>query len=156
MKPNSRNSNERLNLLNSQQLETSLLGRAGHWVEPVVRPLGWDWRIGVGVVASFPAREVVVATFGTIFSLGTTVDENDEGLRGAMKAAQHPDGGPLFTTPVAISIMVFFAFCAQCVSTLVVIRRETNSWIWPVFSFVYMTGLAWLGAFLAYQVGSRL
>ncbi|MFN5898896.1 MAG: ferrous iron transport protein B, partial [Planctomyces sp.] len=122
----------RLRQLNAEQLESSLLGMAGRAVEPIFRPLGWDWRIGVGVLASFPAREVVIATLGTIYSLGGDVDEGDEGLRGALRAAVWPDGRPVYTIPVALSVMVFFALCAQCVSTLMVIRRETNSWRWPV------------------------
>lgn len=121
-----------------------------------MRPLGWDWKIGVGAIASFPAREVIIATLGTIYSLGADVDEEDEGLVEAMQRATWPDGRPVFTVPVALSIMVFFALCAQCVSTLLVIKRETNSWSWPVLSFVYMTGLAYLGALLVYQVGSRI
>lgn len=145
-----------LNRIDAEQLENSLLGRLGHQIEPLVRPLGWDWRIGVGVVASFPAREVIVATLGTIFSLGTDVTEEDESLRGALTSATRPDGSPVFNLPVAFSIMVFFALCAQCVSTLVVMRRETNSWRWPVFSFVYMTVLAWCGAFVTYQIGMLL
>lgn len=145
-----------LNIINGQLAESSLLGRLGHVVEPIVRPLGWDWRIGVGVIASFPAREVIIATLGTIYSLGGDVDEGDEGLRGTLKTATWPDGRPVFNIPVALSIMVFFALCAQCVSTLMVIRRETNSWRWPVFSFVYMTALAWIGAFITYQVGMRM
>lgn len=142
-----------LNRLNAAQLENSLLGKFGHMIEPAVRPLGWDWRIGVGVVASFPAREVIVATLGTIFSLGTDVTEEDDSLRHALTSARSPDGRAVFNLPVAFSIMVFFALCAQCVSTLVVIRRETNSWRWPLFSFTYMTVLAWVGAFLTYQIG---
>ncbi|HAV31791.1 MAG TPA: ferrous iron transport protein B [Planctomycetaceae bacterium] len=144
----------RLRQLNAEQLESSLLGLAGRAVEPIFRPLGWDWRIGVGVLASFPAREVVIATLGTIYSLGGDVDEGDEGLRGALRAAVWPDGRPVYTIPVALSVMVFFALCAQCVSTLMVIRRETNSWRWPVACFVWMTGLAWLGGFAVYQVGN--
>jgi ferrous iron transport protein B len=144
----------RLRQLNAEQLEGSLLGMAGRAVEPIFRPLGWDWRIGVGVLASFPAREVVIATLGTIYSLGGDVDEGDEGLRGALRAAVWPDGRPVYTIPVALSVMVFFALCAQCVSTLMVIRRETNSWRWPVACFVWMTGLAWLGGFAVYQVGN--
>ncbi|MGB7326510.1 MAG: ferrous iron transport protein B [Rubripirellula sp.] len=134
-------------------LEGSLLGRVGHAIEPAVRPLGWDWKIGVGAIASFPAREVIIATLGTIYSLGGDADE--EGLAGAMRASTHPDGSPVYTIPVALSIMVFFALCAQCVSTLLVIRRETNSWFWPALSFTYMTVLAYLGAMVTYQVGSR-
>lgn len=133
-------------------LEGSLLGRVGHAIEPAVRPLGWDWKIGVGALASFPAREVIIATLGTIYSLGGDADE--DGLAGAMRASKHPDGSPVYTIPVALSIMVFFALCAQCVSTLLVIRRETNSWSWPVLSFTYMTVLAYLGALVTYQVGS--
>ncbi|MEJ7594717.1 MAG: ferrous iron transport protein B [Planctomycetaceae bacterium] len=145
-----------LNLQNSELLEKSLLGRMGVAIEPLVKPLGWDWRIGVGVIASFPAREVVIATLGTIYSLGGDVDEESSGLRDTLKRATWPDGTPVFSIPVAVSIMVFFALCAQCVSTLMVIRRETNSWRWPAFSFVYMTVLAYIGAFLTYQIGMRL
>lgn len=134
-------------------LEWSLLGRMGHAIEPMVAPLGWDWKIGVGAVASFPAREVIIATLGTIYSLGG--DAEEEGLIGAIRASKHPDGSPVYTIPVALSIMVFFALCAQCVSTLLVIRRETNSWFWPVLSFAYMTLLAYLGALVTYQVGTR-
>ena len=146
----------RLNLVNGELLRGSALGRIGQAIEPVFTPLGWDWRIGVGVLASFPAREVIIATLGTIYSLGGDVSEEDEGLRGTLKAATWPDGSRVFSIPVALSIMVFFALCAQCVSTLMVIRRETNSWRWPVFSFVYMTVLAWVGAFLTYQIGIRM
>ncbi len=145
-----------LNEVNGELLRGSVLGRVGRTIEPVFSPLGWDWRIGVGVLASFPAREVIIATLGTIYSLGGDVDESDEGLRGTLKAATWPDGTPVFSIPVALSIMVFFALCAQCVSTLIVIRRETNSWRWPLFSFSYMTALAWIGAFLTYQIGIRM
>jgi ferrous iron transport protein B len=144
------------NLESGRLLETSFLGQSGKWIAPVVKPLGWDWRIGVGAVASFPAREVIIATLGTIYSLGGDVDEEDAGLADALKGAKWPDGRPVYTVPVALSIMVFFALCAQCVSTLLVIKRETNSWGWPIFSFVYMTVLAYLGALFVYQIGSRL
>lgn len=147
---------EQLNAVNAELLRGSVLGRAGQAIEPLFRPLGWDWKIGVGVLASFPAREVIIATLGTIYSLGGDVDEEDEGLRGALIAATWPDGKPVFNVPVALSIMVFFALCAQCVSTLMVIRRETNSWSWPVFCFVYMTALAWVGSWITYQVGMML
>ncbi len=134
-------------------LEGSMLGTVGHAIEPVVAPLGWDWKIGVGAVASFPAREVIIATLGTIYSLGGDADE--DGLVGAIRASTYEDGTPVYSIPVALSIMVFFALCAQCVSTLLVIRRETNSWFWPVLSFTYMTVLAYLGALVTYQVGNR-
>ncbi len=139
-----------------QLLENSLLGRLGHAIEPVVKPLGWDWRIGVGAIASFPAREVIIATLGTVYSLGGDVDEQDEGLIDALRSSTWPDGSPVYNVPVALSIMVFFALCAQCVSTLLVMKRETNSWRWPLLSFVYMTTLAYIGALLTYQIGMRM
>ncbi len=133
----------------------SFMGRAGRAIEPVVRPLGWDWRIGMAVVASFPAREVVIATMGTIFNLGDEVDETSSDLAAVLKGARHADGRPLFDLPVALSLIVFFALCAQCVSTLAIIRRESGSWTWPAVTFVYMTVLAWVGAFVTYH-GARL
>jgi ferrous iron transport protein B len=144
------------NRLDGAQKRQSLLGRGGRWIEPVVRPLGWDWRIGSAVIASFPAREVVVSTLGVIFDVGEEAGEDDDHrLRDALKGAVW-DGTdrPLFTMPVALSIVVFFALCAQCVSTLAVIQRETRSWVWPAFSFAYMTVLAYLAALITYQ-GSR-
>lgn len=138
-------------------LRNSYLGRAGKWIEPVVRPLGWDWRIGSAALASFPAREVIVSTLGVLFGLGEDVSEESDSLKETIKNARW--GGtdrPLFTLPVALSIMVFFALCAQCVSTLAVIKRETGSWHWPVFTFVYMTVLAYFGALMVFQVSSRL
>ncbi len=146
----------RRNALSEQLLETSFLGRFGKGIEPAVRPLGWDWRIGVGVLASFPAREVIVATLGTIYSLGGDVDESDSGLQQALQDSKWPDGRPVYSIPVALSIMVFFALCAQCASTLMVIRRETNSWGWSLFTFVYMTTLAYLAALIVYQVGTAI
>ncbi len=144
------------NLESSRLIEASLLGRLGHGIEPIVRPLGWDWRIGVGALASFPAREVFISTLGTIYSLGGDVDEQDSGLRSAMLSSTWPDGRKVFSLPVALSVMVFFALCAQCASTLIVIRRETNSWGWPVFCFAYMTALAYTGAFATYQVATMI
>ena len=143
---------EQVNRYRSELLESSFLGMAGHRIEPVVKPLGWDWKIGVAVLASFPAREVIIATLGTIYSLGTGEDEKSQTLQGQMKQASWPDGQPVFTLATAMSIMVFFALCAQCSATLMTIRRETNSWRWPVFSFAYMTTLAYIGAWLTYQL----
>lgn len=134
-------------------LRQSALGVMGRGLEPVVMPLGWDWRIGMAVVASFPAREVVVATLGVIFDVGEA-DEESVDLKSKLTQATWPDGRPLFTLPVALGIMVFFALCAQCAATLAVIKRETNSWRWPVVSFVYMTGLAYVMAFAVYH-GAR-
>jgi ferrous iron transport protein B len=148
-----------INKLNSDWKAQSILGRVGKWIEPVVEPLGWDWRIGMAALASFPAREVIVMTLGIIFGEGEgELDDQEyrDSLTAAVRAAHWPDDRPLFTIPVAFSVMVFFALCSQCVSTLVVIKRETNSWGWPVFTFVYMTVLAYVGAFLTYQIGSLL
>ena len=140
----------------AELVENSYLGQAGHWVAPAVRPLGWDWRIGMAVIASFPAREVIISALGTIYSLGAGEDEGSESLRTTLAAATWPDGRPIYTLAVALSIMVFFALCAQCLSTLVVIKKETGSYGWSLFSFGYMTTLAYLGALATYQVGTAL
>ncbi|MFN4258845.1 MAG: ferrous iron transport protein B [Gemmataceae bacterium] len=142
----------------------SFLGRMGHAVEPVVRPLGWDWKIGMAAIASFPAREVVIGTLGIIYNIGEAdpgeIEEAanvaDTRLGRAMIAAtwDHQPNRPVFTVSVALSLMVFFALCCQCASTLAIIKRETGGWGWPVFTFVYMTVLAYVGALLVYQVGS--
>ena len=141
------------NKLRAELIEASYLGQFGHAIEPLVRPLGWDWKIGVGVIASFPAREVIISTMGTIYSLGGDVDESSDGLMDKLRDAKHADGVPVYNIVTACSIMVFFALCAQCASTLMVMRRETNSWIWPVIAFTYMTTLAYVGALLTYQLG---
>jgi ferrous iron transport protein B len=139
----------------SEQLRHSFLGQAGQFVEPAVRPLGWDWKIGCAAIASFPAREVVIATLGVIYNLGEDEDEESETLRETLRAATwEGTDEKVFNVPVALSIMVFFALCAQCSSTLAVIKRETNSWRWPAFTFAYMTVLAYVAALLTYQIGS--
>ncbi|WP_373649942.1 ferrous iron transport protein B [Schlesneria sp. DSM 10557] len=144
------------NAIAEELLASSYLGRLGKTIEPAVKPLGWDWKIGVGVLASFPAREVIISTLGTIYSLGSDVDENSQGLQTAVQSAKWPDGRPVYSIPVAISIMVFFALCAQCASTLLVIHRETNHWGWAVFTFVYMTSLAYVAAWIAFVVSSAI
>ena len=141
---------------NGEHLQNSFFGRMGHWVEPVVRPLGWDWRIGMAAIASFPAREVVIATLGTTFFLGGDVDESSDSLKQVLHEAQWPDGRRLFTIPVALSLLVFFSLCCQCGATLAIIRRETQSFRWPLFTFTYMTALAYLGAFAIYQLTTLL
>jgi ferrous iron transport protein B len=152
---------EEINRLDGEWKRQSWLGRMGRGVEPVVRPLGWDWKIGMAAIASFPAREVVVGTLGIIYNLGkveTDEAEKTEKLGQALQEAEW-EGSPgkkVFTVPVALSLMVFFALCCQCASTLAVIRRETNSWGWPAFTFVYMTVLAYIGAFAVYQAGTWL
>ncbi|MDX9754275.1 MAG: ferrous iron transport protein B, partial [bacterium] len=135
-------------------LRTSFLGRMGRLIEPVVLPLGWDWRIGMAVIASFPAREIVVATLGTILNVGAEADEESSSLRQALLEAKRDDGLPLFTIPIALSIMVFFALCCQCAATIAAMKRETHTWKWPVFAFSYMTGLAYVCAMLTYYVAT--
>ena len=135
-------------------LRQSFLGRAGRWLEPVARPLGWDWRIATAALASFPAREVIVSTLGTLYNLGGDVDDTSAALKTKLREVRDPQGRPVFNLAVALSIMVFFALCCQCAATLAVIRRESGSWAWPVGAFVYMTALAYLGAFITYQLAS--
>jgi len=136
----------------ADHLAQSFLGRAGQLVEPVFRPLGWDWRISAAVIAGFPAREVVVAVLGTIYAVGGEAD--DETLAGQLTAARRADGSPVFTLPMVLGLLLFYAWCLQCAATLAVIRRETNSWRWPIFAWSYMTALGYGGAFLVYQLGS--
>lgn len=136
-------------------LRDSYLGHLGHTIEPVIRPIGWDWRIGIGVVASFPAREVIIATLGTVLNLGSDTTEESVPLQQALRRMVHEDTGePLFTLPVALSLMVFFALCAQCAGTLVTIGKETGSWMWPLMSFGGMTTLAYVAAW-AVATGTR-
>jgi len=137
-------------------LEQSLFGRMGHAIEPAFRPLGWDWRVAMAAIASFPAREVVISVLGTTYSLGKDVDEGSEPLRAALQAATWPDGRPVFTAATALGLMVFFALCLQCAATVATIRRETQSWRWPAFAWTYMTVLAYLGALVTYQIGTKL
>ena len=145
----------------STYIEQSILGRLGKGIQPLFAPAGFDWKITVGVMASFPAREVIIATLGTIYSLGGDVDESSGSLHVTLANQKWPQGSgarsgsPIFTLPVVFSIMIFFALCQQCGSTLSVIAQELN-WRWAVFSFVYMTSLAWIGAVLCYQIGSQL
>ena len=140
------------NVASAAQLEQSWLGRAGKTVEPVFKPLGWDWRVSAAVIAGFPAREVVIAVLGTVYAVG---DEADEGtLSGRLKASTWADGTPVFTLPMVIGLLIFYACCLQCAATLAVIRRETNTWRWPVIAWVYMTAIGYFGAMLAFQLGS--
>lgn len=139
-------------------IEQSYLARAGRTMQPIFAPAGFDWKITVGILASFPAREVIIATLGTIYGIGQDVDEESGDLRSALKEDLWRDGIreglPVFTVPVALSIMVFFALCLQCGATVAVMAKESN-WGWAIFGFVYMTAVAWLGAVLTYQVGTR-
>ena len=138
----------------ADQLSQSLLGRAGQVVEPLFRPLGWDWRVSAAVIAGFPAREVVVAVMGTIYAVGD--EASDSSLTGKLRSASWPDGSPVFTLPMVLGLLIFYAWCLQCAATIAIIRRETNGWRWPIFAWSYMTFIGYTGALLIYQVGSRI
>lgn len=142
------------NRLAAALLEQSWLGRAGHFVAPAFAPLGWDWKVSAAVIAGFPAREVVIAVLSTIYSVGDQGEETDNALRAQLTRATHADGAPVFSLPMVVGLLIFYAFCLQCAATIAVIYRETNSVGWPVFAWLYMTGLGYFGALLAYQLGS--
>ena len=135
-------------------LEESLLGHIGRAIAPVFHPLGWDWKISAAVLASFPAREVVIAVLGTIYAVGADVDAESPGLVARIRASEWPDGSKVFSLAVALGLMVFYAFCLQCAATVAIIRRETNSWRWPAFAWVYMTLLGYAAAFVVYRLAS--
>lgn len=135
--------------------EQSLLGRFGRFLEPVLRPLGWNWRIGCAVLASFPGREMVVAALGIMYHADEDAQYDSLGKR-LSEAADPATRKRIFNIPVALSLLVFFALCAQCVATLATVRQETGKWRWPVFVFVYTTLLAYLGAFLTFQFTSTI
>jgi ferrous iron transport protein B len=121
----------------------------------VIKPLGFDWQIGIGLISSFAAREVFVSTMGVVFNAESS-EENTAPLRDALKAARWPDGRVLFTPLVCLSLMVFYVFAMQCMSTIAVVKRETNGWKWPIFQTLYMTGTAWVLSFIVYQAGTAL
>lgn len=139
----------------TQQIEHSFAGRAGHVLEPLIRPLGFDWRIGIGLITSFAAREVFVSSMGVIFGV-EGADNDTLPLRDALRAAHWPGGAPLFTPLVCFVLMVYYVFAMQCMSTVAVVKRETNSWRWPLFQIAYMTGTAWIVCFVLYQAGRAL
>lgn len=134
-----------------EYLRTSYMGKLGQFLEPAFAPMGFDWRITIGVLASFAAREVFVSTMGVVFNLGD-VNETSQSLVKRLNHAKRIDGTPLYTLATALALLVFFALASQCISTLAVIRRETNSWRWPLISFAYMTLLAYVSATITYQI----
>jgi len=141
------------------KLRHSFAGRLGHLIEPAIAPLGFDWKMGIGIVASFAAREVFVSTMSVVYNVGDT-DAGDEAattsLAKTLREEKRADGTPAYTTLVGVTLMVFYVFALQCVSTIAVVRRETNSWKWPLFQLLYMTALAWGMAFITYQGGKLL
>ena len=138
-----------------EKLRQSFAGRLGRAIEPALKPLGFDWKIGIGIVTSFAAREVFVSTLSVVYNVGGD-SENTASLAEVMKSERRDDGRKTYTHLTGLTLMVFYVFAMQCVSTVAVVRRETNSWKWPLFQTVYMTSLAWILAFLTYQVGTRL
>jgi ferrous iron transport protein B len=138
------------------QLEHSYGGRLGHAIEPAIQPLGFDWKIGVGIVGAFAAREVFVSTLGIVYAVGNDADYRSEPLRAALRDAKDGGGERAYTPLVGLSLMIFFALACQCMSTLAVVRRETGTLRWPLFLFGYMTVLAWITSFLVYQGGKLL
>lgn len=140
----------------SEQIRNSYAGRLGHLIEPAIEPLGFDWKIGVALIASFAAREVLVSTLSIIYSVGKDENEESERLISAIQNAKRDDGRPVWTPLTALTLMVFFVLAMQCMSTVAVVRRETNSWRWPLFMVAYMTGLAYVVSLLTYQAGRML
>jgi ferrous iron transport protein B len=140
----------------SEQLKNSYAGQLGHVIEPVIEPLGFDWKIGVALIASFAAREVLVSTLSIIYNVGKDENEESETLISAVRNAKTDDGRPTWTPLTALTLMVFFVLAMQCMSTIAVVRRETNSWSWPLFMTGYMTVLAYIAALITYQGGKAL
>jgi ferrous iron transport protein B len=137
-------------------LRDSFAGRAGRMIEPVIAPLGFDWKIGIALLSSFAAREVMVSTMATVYNLGDARG-GSLSLREKLRHAQNPStGAPAYSPLIAVSLMVFFVLACQCMSTVAVVRRETNSWRWPIFLVLMMNGLAWGASFVVFQGGSLL
>jgi ferrous iron transport protein B len=138
-------------------LARSFAGRLGHWIEPALRPLGFDWQIGVGVLSSFAAREVIVSTLAIVYGVGEgAVAEDPSTLYESLRRAERPDGTPVYTPATSVSLLVFYVLAMQCLPTQIVTRRETGSWRWPAFQLAYMSVLAYLAALLTYQLLSVL
>ncbi|HET7112170.1 MAG TPA: ferrous iron transport protein B, partial [Pyrinomonadaceae bacterium] len=141
----------------ARQVEESYAGRAGHRIEPLIAPLGFDWKIGIGLISSFAARETVISTLSIIYNVGDdSTSTQSTSLVAAIHNARRADGSAVWTPLVALSLMVFFVLACQCMSTVAIVRRETNSWRWPVFMVTYMLVLAYVASFITYQGGLLL
>ncbi|MEO6187337.1 MAG: ferrous iron transport protein B [Ginsengibacter sp.] len=136
----------------TELLQNSFAGMLGRSIEPVIRPLGYDWKIGIALITSFAAREVFVGTMATLYSVGDNPDENSATLRQKMNAAVRPDGTKVYDLATGLSLLVFYVLAMQCMSTLAVVKRETRSWKWPAIQFTYMTGLAYVMSFIVYHI----
>jgi ferrous iron transport protein B len=138
-------------------LQNSAAGKIGRVLEPVLKPLGYDWQIGIGIVSSFAAREVIVSTLAIVYGVGQdAAKHHSASLYDSLRRATRSDGTPMFTTATCASLLVYYILAAQCLSTTAVVRRETGGWKWPLFQIAYMTGLAYVAAFIVFQVVSRL
>jgi len=138
------------------QVQNSFAGRAGRLIEPAIRPLGFDWKIGIGLISSFAARETIISTLSIVYSVGDDSDTNSSSLVDALKNAKRADGSPVWTPLTGLSLMIFFLLACQCMSTVAIVRRETNSWRWPAFMVTYMLALAYVASFVTYQGGHLL
>ena len=138
------------------QLENSFAGRAGKLIEPAIAPLGYDWKIGIGLIGSFAAREVFNSTMGVVYAVESEGDDNLKPLRDKLASERRPDGRLVYTPLVCISLLVFYVFAMQCVSTIAIVKRETGRWKWAMFLLGYMTGTAYLLSLLIFQIGSAL
>jgi ferrous iron transport protein B len=132
-------------------LKTSFAGKMGQFLEPLIEPLGYDWKIGIALITSFAAREVFVGTMATLYSVEGS-EENMQTLSEKMTAAKRSDGTKVYSLATGVSLMLFYLLAMQCMSTLAVVKRETNSWKWPIIQLLYMSGLAYLFSFIAYQI----
>ncbi len=139
----------------SVQIQNSFAGRAGRLIEPAIKPLGFDWKIGIGLIASFAARETIISTLSIVYNVGDD-SENKTSLVNALRNAKRPDGSPVWTPLVGLSLMIFFLLACQCMSTVAIVRRETNSWRWPIFMVSYMLVLAYVASLITYQGGRLL
>ena len=133
-------------------LENSYAGTLGKAIEPVIKPIGYDWKIGIALITSFAAREVFVGTMATLYSVGETKDQDNATLRQKMQAAVKPDGSKVYDLATGLSLLVFYVLAMQCMSTLAVVKRETRSWKWPIIQLLYMTGLAYLFSWIVYTI----
>ncbi len=137
---------------NAELLQNSFAGHLGRTIEPIIAPLGYDWKIGIALITSFAAREVFVGTMATLYSVGDNTDNKSSTLKDKMDAAVKEDGSKTYTLASGLSLLIFYVLAMQCMSTIVIVKRETRSWKWPMIQLAYMTGLAYLCSFLIYQL----
>jgi ferrous iron transport protein B len=138
------------------QIENSFAGRAGRLIEPVIKPLGFDWKIGIGLISSFAARETIISTLSIVYNVGDNADDKSASLVDTLRNAKRADGTPIWTPLTGVSLMIFFLLACQCMSTVAIVRRETNSWRWPAFMVGYMMVLAYVASFVTFQGGRLL